>query len=256
MKLRLLIILLSIKGLVYTAPPETTSQEGSLPAAQAQGAAPAPLVSLVVGNESKAFETLYTLVDVDEYFGNKNGGAYYPQFIPVNGKVTRETFTFDPGALAQGPNVYPFIFTYKGDIYYIVFVTSTILTEKSDFPFFATIVKLIDIEPKSNSAEIETIANLYFNQNDTLAVLLAADKLEFYNVTQKTKAGFVNEKEKASVSQAPQSPRPQLIPKTVPKPPVAKKKKVLLQPSRRPVAAKRLSPLLRPKTTPKPARTA
>ncbi len=229
MKLRLQVILLSVTGLVYGVPPENV--------------APAPIVSLVIENASKAFETLYTLVDVDEYFGNKNGGAYYPHFISVNGKVMRDTFTFDPGALAQGPNVYPFMFTYKGNIYYIVFLTSAILTEKTEYPFFASIVKLVDIDLKSNSAEIETIANLYFNQNDTLALLLGADKLEFYNMTQKTKAGFINEKEKARVSPSSQSPRP----RTLPKLPAGQRKNVLLQPSRKPVAARKLPPVPRPK---------
>lgn len=255
MNVRFLIILIGVSRIAHGAPPEAPVNQDI----QAAQGAPAPLVSLVFGNESKTFETVFTLVQVDQYFGNKNAGAYYPEFIPVKGKLTRDTFAFDPGALTQGPNVYPFMFSYQGDLYYLVFVTSKILTEKTEYPFFASIIKLVDIDQKSNSAEIQTIANLYFNPNDTLAVLLGADKLEFYNVTQKTKAGFLEQKAPAPAPVRPQSVPVQLVPKTVPKPVVAQKKKVLLQPNRRPVAAKplnpkRSAPVLRPKTTPRPAR--
>lgn len=267
MKLRLLYLSIMIVSLSFSRPPETTSQEETSKDAAAQvtaepsapkipAAESAPIVTMIFGNESNDFEIVFTLAQVGDYFGNKNAGTYYPHFLPNNGKITRETFTFDPGALEYGPNVYPFMFTYKDGIYYIVFVTSKILNEKTDYPFFATIVKITDVQEKSNSAEIETIANLYFKQNDTLALGLMADKLEFYNVTQKTKAGFITDIKEA------QSPRVQLAPKTKPKALPSNKKKITLKGTRRPVAAQPIkrsplkSPLVKPISTPRAVQSA
>lgn len=221
--------------------------------ADAPGSVPAPIVSVIFSNESNYIENLFTLVQTGDYFGNKNAGAYYPQFIPLKGIVKRDTFTFDPGAIAQGPNVYPFMFTYKGGVYYLLFVTSKILEEKTDFPFFATIIKVVDIQEKDNSAQIETIANLYFNQNDTLALALQPDRLAFGNVTNQTMAGFVNGKPPTLAQRQPVK----LTPRTAPK-----KRKVQLKPTSMPkpvvsvktaVKSKR-PPLLSPLRTPAPAK--
>lgn len=218
-------------------------------------AAPAPVVSVIFGNQSNSFENVFTLVARGDYFGNKKGGAYYPQFLPAKGTLTRQTFSFDPLALIQGPSVYPFMFTYKEDIYYLVFVSAKLLEEKTDFPFFASIIKVTDIQEKDNSAQIDTIANLNFNQNDTLALGINSDSLQFYNMTNKTRAQFLEQAGTAKSSGSPVT----LKPKTLPTNPSQKTRKVTLRPAVSPKPAtpvtspaKSASPLLMPKV--KPAR--
>lgn len=202
--------------------------------------APAPVVSMIFANDSNSIENLFSLAESGDYFGAKNVGLYYPHFLAPKGQVKRDAFAFDPLAMVQGINTYPFMFTYKGNFYYLVFASSKLLEEKeqAQFPFFATIVKVTEIQEKNNSAQIDTVANLYFNQNDTLALGLSADKIEFYNVTQKTKAVLANGKVPLK-----------LIPKTVPQ-----KKKVVLQGTRKPIVARPVkgSPL-RPTAIPAPA---
>lgn len=216
----------------------------------------APIVSVIFSNEGNELETLLTLVQTGDFFGNKNAGAYYHQLIPAKGIVKRDSFAFDPGALEEGPNVYPFMFTHKGGIYYLVFVTSKILEEKTEFPFFATIIKVTSIDEKSNSAEIETVANVYFNQNDTLAIALQPGGLAFGNVTNQTLAGFVNEKQPSQVVKK----RVNLVPKIKPKKrvrlvPTSKPKPVVsLKPQQRNSASGLRRGLLTPKTVPAPAR--
>lgn len=222
-------------------------------AAAPEDSVPAPLVSVIFSNESNYIENLFTLVQTGDYFGNKNAGAYYSQFIPLNGIIKRDTFTFDPSAIAQGPNVYPFMFTYKGGMYYLLFVSSKILEEKTDFPFFATIIKVVDIQEKDNSAQIETIANLYFNQNDTLALSLQSDRLAFGNVTNQTLAGFVNGKQPTQAQRQPVRLTPKIVPK---------KRKVQLKPTAmpKPVVSVKVPaqsprrPILSPLRTPAPAK--
>lgn len=230
---------------------------GSFLAAAQEVTPVAPIVSVIFSNEDKEVEIVGTLVQIGEYFGNKNAGAYYHQLIPAKGIIKRDSFAFDPGALEEGPNVYPFMFTHKGDIYYLVFVTSKILEEKTEFPFFAIILKVISIDEKNNSAEIESVANVYFNQNDTLAIALQPNGLAFGNVTNQTLAGFVNEKQqpiqvvKKRVNLVPKvkpKRRVRLIPTTKPKPVVSLK--ALQKKSTSPLR----HGLLTPKTKPAPAR--
>lgn len=230
MKLRMIGIIALIAQLTYAVPPEAPIENPT---------APAPVVSMVFVNEGNAIENVFTLASSGDYFGAKNVGLYYPHFLASHGQIKRDAFAFDPLAMVQGINTYPFMFTYKGSFYYLVFATEKLLEEKArgKFPFFATIVKVSDIQEKTNSAQIETVANLFFNQNDTLALGLQADKLEFYNMTQKTKAEFVG-------AQPAKSPL-KLTPKTAPK------KKVLLQGVRKPVAAQPVKmPLLKPTRMP------
>jgi hypothetical protein len=207
----------------------------------------APIVSVVFSNEGTGIENVLTLVQTGEYFGNKNAGAYYPQFIPAQGMVKRDSFAFDPGALEQGPNVYPFIFTYNGDIYYLVFVTSAILEEKTEFPFFASIIKVSSINQADNSAQISTIANLYFKQNDTLVVALQPQGLAFGNLTNKSLAAFVDGKQSDTAKK-----KVLLIPKIKPK------RKVRLNPTTKPKPVFPIKPAsnrvqLAPRTVPAPA---
>lgn len=243
MKLRLLSVFILASQIALSVPPET--KEMPMVATPA-----APIVSIMFASESSSFERVFTLVQSGDYFGNKNSGVYYPQILSPNNKIERNTFIFDSGALLQGPNVYPFMFTHKGEFYYLVFATSRLLEEKSEFPFFASIVKVAEVDEKTNSAQIDTVANLYFKQNDTLALILKKDNFEFYNVTQKTKAGFVKG---AGQSQS----LVKLTPKVLPK-----RRKVSLKPltSPKPVRsvaqpanAAPVRPLLKPIKSPAPA---
>ncbi len=218
MRAKLLIFLLS--SLVLAS----ASMKAELSAVKA-----VPVATVVFGNETNALETIFTLVESGDYFGKQNVGIYYPEFIPQGGITQRDSFAFDPGALIHGLNVYPFMFTYKGNFYYLVLASTQLQKEKTDFPFFATIIKVATISGKENTAQIDTIANLYFKSNDTLAIGLLPDRLAFLNVTQNTGAGFVEQ-----IKAKPAGPS--LVPKKQPAP--ARKKKVILQGKTKPVAAK------------------
>lgn len=213
--------------------------------------AAAPIVSVVFVNESENIENVFTLVCQGEYFGNKRAGAYYPQFLPINSTLKRDTFSFDPFALVQGPGVYPFMFTYKGGLYYLVFATGQLLEKKIDSSFFATIVKVSGIQANQNAAQIDTIATLNFNQNDTVALGMNESRLQFYNLTNRTRAEFISQEEAK-----PTSGVVKLKPKTMPK--STQSRKVLLRPTttpkpvtpiKAPVAPAK-APLLVPKTRP------
>ncbi|CAN5136135.1 hypothetical protein BH09DEP1_BH09DEP1_2240 [soil metagenome] len=213
--------------------------------------APAPIVNIVFGNESKKIETVFTLVNTGLFFGNNNGGAYYPQFLPINGKVQRNAFVFNPAALLPGANTYPFIFTYKGDIYQIIFSSTKLLQEKTDFQFFATIIRIASVQEKDKSAKINTVANLYFNQNDLLALHMRADKLQFYNVTSKAAAEFYSQNEVQN-NNSPVKPKPKpkpqglpVNPAQIPKPPVVPQRNAIVPPLGR--AQQAPPPPLRPR---------
>lgn len=242
MKLRLTWLPILAASITFSVSPETTSQgEAPKEVAVQEVTAPAPIVSVIFSNESNNLENVFTLVGSGDFFGNKNAGIYYPEFVPAKGTLERKSITFDPGVLQRGPNVYPFMFTYKGAFYYLLFITSAILEEKTNFPFFASIIKVSNIQVKDKSAEIETIANLFFNQNDTLAIAFQTNRLAFGNVTTKQLAGFVTE----TRQQLPAAPQ------------VPARRKVALQSNARaqpvvPVSPRKVSAPIPPKPQPLP----
>ena len=218
---------------------------GGLWANGSASTAPAPVVNIIFSNESTDFESVFSLVSTGSFFGNKNAGAYYPQFIPENAQIKRDAFVFDPYAIQLGPNVYPFMFTYKGEFYYLVFLTTKILKEKTDYPFFASILKIESIPSDNRPVRIETIANIFFSSNDRLAVGFLKDHLAFVNVTDIKVARYAG---KPTQKGGPQYVNPQTSPVYMPN---------LAKPASRPIPplpGRQLPKLPTPTTPNKPVR--
>lgn len=188
---------------------------------------PAPVVNVIFGNKSNNLEAVFSLAEIGSYQNIKNAGLYYPQILPAqNGQIKKDSVVFDPAAYSRGIGSYPFMFSYKGRFYYLFFSSSELLKEKSNFPFFATVIKVVGVDERTKSAKIETITNIDFNQNDVLVIALDQDEMKFYNMTTQVRFRPLSQEQKqSSASKSPPPPVPartgvRAPVRTMPKPPV------------------------------------
>ncbi|GMU19180.1 MAG: hypothetical protein AMXMBFR12_03720 [Candidatus Babeliales bacterium] len=188
---------------------------------------PAPVVNVIFGNKSNNLEAVFSLAEIGSYQSIKNAGLYYPQILPAqSGQIKKDSVVFDPAAYSRGIGSYPFMFSYKGGFYYLFFSNSELLKEKSNFPFFATVIKVVGVDERTKSAKIETITNIDFNQNDVLVIALDQDEMKFYNMTTQVRVRPLSQEHKQSP--AIKSPPPPVPPRGVsttpsrpmPRPPV------------------------------------
>lgn len=188
---------------------------------------PAPVVNIIFGNSTNSIESVFSFAGVGPAADSKITGLYRPQFIPQNnGQIKKDAFVFDPNAYARGVGTYPFLFTYKNGFYYLFFSSSKLANIKSEFPFFATVIKVSGLDEKTKVAKLQTITNIDFDQNDTLVIALDKDDMKFYNLTKKTRVSKLPRERKQpptptqAIEPAANKPKPSRLPQvpTSPRP--------------------------------------